>query len=74
VKIGGRTDHGAWITDGLKLGENIVTQGAYGMDDSATVKTEDGSRKPEAGSPKAEAGSAKPSEKDRQPATASKKP
>jgi RND family efflux transporter MFP subunit len=39
VKIGGRTDHGAWITDGLKTGENIVTQGAYGVDDSAKVET-----------------------------------
>ena len=37
VKIGGRTDHGAWITDGLKAGEKIVTQGAYGVDDSAKV-------------------------------------
>ena len=39
VKIGGRTDHAAWITDGLKAGENIVTQGAYGVDDSAKVET-----------------------------------
>jgi RND family efflux transporter MFP subunit len=55
VKIGGRTDTGAWITDGLKPGESIVTQGAYGVDDSAKVQTaEAGSRKPEAGSPKTE--------------------
>jgi RND family efflux transporter MFP subunit len=39
VRIGGRTDHGAWITDGLKPGENIVTQGAYGVDDSTKVET-----------------------------------
>lgn len=39
VKIGGRTDKGAWITDGLKAGENIVTQGAYGVDDSTKVET-----------------------------------
>lgn len=39
VKIGGRSDHGAWITDGLKPGENIVTQGAYGVDDSTKVST-----------------------------------
>jgi RND family efflux transporter MFP subunit len=42
VKIGGRTDHAAWITDGLKAGEKIVTQGAYGVDDSTKVAgTED---------------------------------
>jgi RND family efflux transporter MFP subunit len=64
VKIGGRSDHGAWITDGLKPGENIVTQGAYGVDDSTRVQT---GAKPEAGSPK-------PEEKDEKPATASKKP
>jgi RND family efflux transporter MFP subunit len=63
VKIGGRTDHGAWITEGLKAGENIVTQGAYGVDDSTKVDT----GKPEAGSPK-------PEEKGAKPATESKKP
>jgi membrane fusion protein, heavy metal efflux system len=48
VKIGGRTDHSAWITDGLKAGEKIVTQGAYGVDDSTKVQMPDaGSRKPE---------------------------
>jgi RND family efflux transporter MFP subunit len=41
VKIGGRTDQGAWITDGLKAGEKIVTQGAYGVDDSTKVETGD---------------------------------
>ena len=39
VKIGGRTDRAAWITDGLKAGEQIVTQGAYGVDDSTKVDT-----------------------------------
>ena len=64
VKIGGRTDHGAWITDGLKAGENIVTQGAYGVDDSTKVET----GKPEAGNPK-------PEEKEEKPAAkAGKKP
>ena len=40
VKIGGRTDKGAWITDGLKAGEKIVTAGAYGVDDSTKVEVE----------------------------------
>lgn len=64
VKIGGRNDHGAWITDGLKAGENIVTQGAYGVDDGAKVQTGGGSPKTEDGRPKTED----------KPATASKKP
>jgi hypothetical protein len=60
VKIGGRTDYAAWITDGLKAGEHIVTQGAYGVDDSTKVKTsEAGSGKPEAGSRKPETGGEK---------------
>jgi RND family efflux transporter MFP subunit len=68
VKIGGRTDHTAWIIDGLKAGEHIVTQGAYGVDDSTKVQTgEAGSRKPDAGT-------TKPEEKSEKPATASKKP
>jgi membrane fusion protein, heavy metal efflux system len=37
VKIGGRSDKGAWVTEGLKAGERVVTKGAYGMDDSAKV-------------------------------------
>jgi RND family efflux transporter MFP subunit len=69
VKIGGRSDHGAWITEGLKVGENIVTQGAYGVDDSAKVET---GAKPEAGGRKPEAGSRKP--EDEKAATAGKKP
>ena len=75
VKIGGRTDHAAWITDGLKAGEHIVTQGAYGVDDSTKVQTsEAGSGKPEAGSGKPEEKNDKPAAKDEKPATAGKKP
>ncbi len=70
VKIGGRTDHAAWITGGLKAGENIVTQGAYGVDDSTKVETpEAGGRKPEADG----TDSASPA-KDAQPAKPGKKP
>ena len=39
VTIGGRSDHGAWITNGVKAGERVVTKGAYGMDDSVKVVT-----------------------------------
>ena len=39
VKIGARADHRVWITDGLKVGQSIVTTGAFGMDDGATVVT-----------------------------------
>jgi len=77
VKIGGRTDHGAWITDGLKPGENIVTQGAYGVDDSTKVETgakpEAGSRKPDEKEENGQKGE-KGTSKDGKPATASKKP
>jgi membrane fusion protein (multidrug efflux system) len=38
VKVGGRTDKVAEITEGLKPGERIVTTGAYGMSDSAKVE------------------------------------
>ncbi|HEX4682225.1 MAG TPA: efflux RND transporter periplasmic adaptor subunit [Gemmatimonadaceae bacterium] len=38
VKVGGRTDKVAEITEGLKAGERIVTTGAYGMSDSAKVQ------------------------------------
>lgn len=38
VKVGGRTDKVAEITEGLKAGERIVTAGAYGMSDSAKVE------------------------------------
>lgn len=37
VKIGGRTESKVEIVDGLKGGETIVTQGAYGLEDSAKV-------------------------------------
>ena len=32
-----RSDHGIWVREGLKAGEQVVTIGAYGMDDSAKV-------------------------------------
>jgi RND family efflux transporter MFP subunit len=71
VKIGGRTDHTAWITDGLKAGESIVTQGAYGVDDSTKVET---GPKTEDGRPKTAGKSEKVPAKSDEPATASKKP
>lgn len=37
VKVGGRTDHKVEIVGGLKGGELIVAQGAFGMQDSAKV-------------------------------------
>lgn len=39
VTVGARAGHRAWITEGLKQGEIIVTAGAYGMDDGAAVVT-----------------------------------
>jgi membrane fusion protein (multidrug efflux system) len=39
VSVGGRTETVAEITDGVKAGDEIVTEGAYGMEDSAQVKT-----------------------------------
>ena len=39
VSVGGRTETVAEITDGVKAGDEVVTEGAYGMDDSAQVKT-----------------------------------
>ncbi len=38
VKIGGRTATKVEIVEGLKGGEKVVTQGAFGMADSATVQ------------------------------------
>jgi hypothetical protein len=35
--VGGRTDKLSEITDGLAAGERIVTNGAYGVQDSAKV-------------------------------------
>ena len=37
VTVGGRTASLAEITDGLRVGERVVTYGAYGMADSARV-------------------------------------
>jgi RND family efflux transporter MFP subunit len=37
VTIGGRSDDRVWIREGLKAGEHVVTQGAYGVSDSAKV-------------------------------------
>ena len=37
VKIGGRSADGAWVTEGVKAGDRVVTKGAYGMDDSSKV-------------------------------------
>lgn len=39
VKVGGRSDVGVEIVDGLKAGERIVTYGAYGVSDSAKVQS-----------------------------------
>jgi len=39
VKVGGRTEKSAWITDGVKSGDKVVTKGAYGVDDSTKVLT-----------------------------------
>ena len=39
VKVGGRTDRFAWITDGVKAGDRVVTKGAFGVDDSTKVVT-----------------------------------
>ena len=61
VKIGGRTDTGAWITDGLKAGEKIVTTGAYGVDDSTKVETS------EDRSPKSDTADAKPAAPAKKP-------
>jgi membrane fusion protein (multidrug efflux system) len=37
VKVGGRTETKVEITDGLTGGETVVTQGAFGVEDSAKV-------------------------------------
>jgi multidrug efflux pump subunit AcrA (membrane-fusion protein) len=37
VKIGGRTPTKVEIIDGLTGGETVVTQGAFGVEDSAKV-------------------------------------
>lgn len=46
VKIGGRSDTGVWVSEGLKAGERVVTKGAYGVDDSAKVVTGEGQAAP----------------------------
>lgn len=38
VKVGGKSDAGIEIVEGLKAGERIVTQGAYAVSDSAKVQ------------------------------------
>jgi RND family efflux transporter MFP subunit len=39
VTVGGRSDTRAWITDGLRPRDRVVTRGAYGVEDSARVAT-----------------------------------
>jgi hypothetical protein len=39
VTVGARTDSTAEITEGLKVGERVVTYGAYGVEDSVKVTT-----------------------------------
>ncbi len=57
VKIGIQTSETAQILSGIKAGEQVVSQGAFGLPDKTKVKVE----KPEAAPPKEEnAGSGKP--------------
>lgn len=37
VTVGARSGHRIWITEGLKENDVVVTSGAYGVDDGATV-------------------------------------
>lgn len=37
VTVGGRSDTRAWITEGVRAGDRVVTGGAYGVTDSAKV-------------------------------------
>lgn len=39
VEIGSRSTAGVWIVVGVKAGETVVTEGAYGMDDMAKVES-----------------------------------
>jgi RND family efflux transporter MFP subunit len=39
VSVGGRTETVAEITDGVQPGDEVVTEGAYGVDDSAQITT-----------------------------------
>ena len=38
IRVGGRTESEVEITSGLTGGETVVTQGAFGMQDSARVQ------------------------------------
>jgi hypothetical protein len=38
VTVGGRTDKVAEIREGVSAGERVVTEGAYGVQDSARVE------------------------------------
>jgi multidrug efflux pump subunit AcrA (membrane-fusion protein) len=40
VKIGGRDEARVEIVDGLKVGEKVVSQGAFAVEDSAKVTKE----------------------------------
>ena len=37
VTVGGRSDTRAWITEGVRPRDRVVTGGAYGVNDSARV-------------------------------------
>ena len=50
VKIGGRSEKGVWVTEGVKAGAHVVTKGAYGVEDSAKIVRGD-AKKPEAKTP-----------------------
>jgi multidrug efflux pump subunit AcrA (membrane-fusion protein) len=49
VKTGIKTPEDAQIVSGLKAGEQVVTEGAYGLADKTKVKVEKPSPEPEAG-------------------------
>jgi multidrug efflux pump subunit AcrA (membrane-fusion protein) len=38
VTVGGKSDKGVEIVEGLRAGERVVTYGAYGVTDSAKVE------------------------------------
>ena len=77
VKIGGRSDKGAWVKEGLKAGEKVVTTGAYGVDDSTKVvgKAEVADEKKDAAGEKADEKKADDKKTDdKKSGAASKKP
>lgn len=39
VTVAARSDHDAWIKEGIKAGDRVVAQGAYGVSDSSKVTT-----------------------------------